>query len=100
MNKRPKSSLTNLFKELGFDESLLDAPDSVLDAQMMAEEEGGGVTYADRPEYEKCGSKCCYPSQREADRTARRRLSRGALPLRSYFCEDCKHYHLTSRCGK
>ena len=97
MNKRSKSSLTNLFKELGFPS---DTPESVLDAQMMAEDEGGGVTYADRPEYEKCGTKCCYPSQGEADRTARRRLSRGALPLRSYFCEDCKQYHLTSRCGK
>jgi hypothetical protein len=40
--------------------------------------------------------KVCYPFEKQARQTMRRRQFHGAQRLRVYFCPSCKSYHLTS----
>jgi hypothetical protein len=41
--------------------------------------------------------KVCYPSRRIAAEAARRVQKKRTVDLRVYFCESCKHHHLTSK---
>jgi hypothetical protein len=41
--------------------------------------------------------KVCYPSRKVATATARRVQKKRNTFLRVYFCDHCKHHHLTSQ---
>lgn len=75
-------------------------PHNKIEAEMMAEAEGGRDPGQPQPRHEfpHCAhtGKVCYPSHNIAHQIKRRRQSHGAQRLRIYFCDHCHSHHLTS----
>lgn len=66
------------------------------DAEMIAEENGFTIDRVDKPIFEKCNGKNCYPTFKDAEATRAIRRLKGWSHLRIYQCPECKNYHLTS----
>jgi hypothetical protein len=96
-NKSPKA-LLNILAELSGSDAVI--PCNKIDAEMMAEAEGGRDPgpLEPRHEFEHCDAtgKVCYPSHNIARQIMRRRQRAGAQRLRVYHCPICHAHHLTS----
>lgn len=96
--KKDLQRLNDVFASLGMPP--VHAAPSKLDAEMMAEEDGGSYSagYQDaQEELPTCDGKVCYPSFNRAERVKKRRMRRGKIThLCSYHCPKCKQWHLTS----
>jgi hypothetical protein len=93
--KKPNRKLDDIFAELGMPS--MGEPMSRLDAVMLAESEGGGITYAEPAALETCDGKVRYPTFNKAEAVKKRCLKRRRLThLCSYQCPKCHGWHLTS----
>jgi hypothetical protein len=96
--KKSPKALLDLLAELSGSQDVI--PRNKIDAEMMAEAEGGRDPGPPEPrhEFEHCDAtgKVCYPSHNVARQIMRRRQQHGAQRLRVYQCNSCHKYHLTS----
>ena len=98
--KRPSNSLKRLFEIIGTPDEA--PPVNLREAEMRTEMEGGSFEL--RQGYRKDNEcmKMCFNSEAQAKAAARRRLNVGAnvSRLRTYFCDTCSAWHLTSQFKK
>lgn len=96
MKSRKKEELKRLLDILGPDDS--PPPVSLFEARILSEDQGLATSY--RHGYRKDNEcmKTCYQSEPAAKDAARNRLKKGAnvSKLRTYFCDICSAWHLTS----
>ena len=97
--KPKKKGCQDLLKLLGGDANDL-VPASYEEAKMIHEDQEGEshVTYRTATRLENSCMKVCYGSQSEANFATKRRLNKGSNTsrLRTYFCDECKAWHMTS----
>lgn len=96
MNTRKKKDVKRLLELLGSDD--IPPPASLSEAADLARKHGGNVEVRQGHRKEnKCG-KMCFSSAKMAKSAMRRRLNIGANTdrLRTYFCDVCTAWHLTS----
>jgi hypothetical protein len=99
MKKKQKPNpekVLNILNELGGTKHT--RPESKLDAEMLAEEQGVRSETEQRHDFQRCDDtgKTCYPSYAKAHEIMRRRQFHGAQRLRVYECPHCHKHHLTS----
>lgn len=94
MNRRTDKEieeLNKLFREIGATEDV--APMRLKEAMLLCEKEEGQQSQC--PFSEEC-QKTIYPSEAYAEKVANGRRKKGGGRLRSYRCDACHGFHLTS----
>jgi hypothetical protein len=91
-----KGDAKRLFEILG--EGGHPAPSSLKEARMLAEMAGAQVQVRQGLRLDNNCMKTCYTSESQAKQAARRRVSVSSNvgKLRAYYCDVCKHWHMTS----
>jgi hypothetical protein len=96
MSKPKKRSVKSLLALLGADPNE-PPPQSLEEARFMHELEGHAI---EREELSRCpvNGKVSFTSEGQAKAAARARLNKGANTgkLRTYRCDDCSKFHITS----
>lgn len=97
--KPKKRGCKELLKLLGADANK-PFPSSIEQAKMIHEdlEDESHVTYRTATRLDNSCMNVCYGSQSEANSATKRRLNKGSNTsrLRTYFCDECKAWHMTS----
>lgn len=98
--KLKKRGVKELLALLGAD-PLESPPNNLEEARFRQEMEGGVI---ERKKLERCPQtdKTCFTSESQAKQAARARLNKGANTgrLRTYRCDYCSNYHITSQFRK
>ena len=96
MDKEMRSAIDNILNELG-----METPDLEPINKHEALERGM-IQGKEKPQIGPCG-KACFESESHCDKAIKSRLKSGkggTSFLRSYFCEECAAYHMSSSHNK
>lgn len=100
MSKKPKTSILSILDEVVGVSDIpinLSPKDAALYSKVTDDHDG--EHYHPTKHLPRCEetAKVCYPSRKVATEVSRRIQKKRNVTLRVYFCETCKHHHLTSK---